>query len=71
MHYTQSYVENLIKELERTRKELNDLKEYMSNPCVYCGPDGWSTYMCDKCVSAMEENAEAPSLDRKISNLWD
>jgi hypothetical protein len=42
MHYTKEYIEKRLKELE-------ELKAYINNPCMVCGPDNWSTYMCDPC----------------------
>lgn len=44
---------------EQIRKtERDKLEEYYLNPCCFCGPDGWSTYVCDECIKESEENNE-------------
>lgn len=46
-HYSEKYLLNKIKKLE-------EKIAYYENPCLICGPDGWSTYICENCAEEDE-----------------
>lgn len=58
MHYTKEF---LIRKIEKLEAAL----EYYNNPCLFCGPDSWSTYVCEDCANKDydEENEDQLELD--------
>ena len=51
MHYT---LEFLLKKIKKLEAQV----AYYNNPCLICGPDGWSTYVCDDCANENEDQLE-------------
>jgi hypothetical protein len=48
VHYTKEFLLNKIAELEA---KLNNYK----NPCLFCGPDSLSVYVCEDCQWGSKE----------------
>lgn len=38
--------------------EREKLEKYYLNPCCFCGPDSWSTYVCDECIAENNKEVE-------------
>lgn len=49
-YYTEQYLLNKISKLESKIA-------YYENPCLFCGPDGFSTFVCEECAERNDEES--------------
>lgn len=57
---TEQYYINKIAELEKKIA-------YYENPCMFCGADSWSTYVCDSCIE--EHNRSLEDVTEEVIEL--